>query len=228
MHYPTGPIGLSPSDIPGYEPSSHTTPEGEIEAFAWWRRKDDTPLYQGLEIGLQRLADTIKAEGPFDGVIGFSQGGCATGILESLLESGRKDAFDAAHTQDSQKMKYPASFLNESGDPIQQPFKFAVVYSGFTAPLEYYGALYEPKITTPTLHFIGSLDTVVEESRSRSLADSCETSEDRVVVHPGGHFLPSQKVWLDTTIGFIRTCVQGTTSKKGREEVKAEDMDMPF
>lgn len=185
-------------------------------------------MYQGIEKGLQRVADTINAEGPFDGIIGFSQGGCATGIVTSLLEPGRKEALDAAYSQNSEKMSYPTSFLNNNGEVIQQPFKFAIVYSGFTAPFELYGALYQPKIKTSTLHFIGSLDTVVEESRSRSLADCCDTNEDRVVVHPGGHFVPSQRPWLDTTIGFIRSCIQETKGGATQEEVKAEDMDMPF
>ena len=161
-------------------------------------------------------------------MVGFSQGGCATGVLTSLLERGRKEAFDAACVKDSQKMVYPSSFLDSTGEIIQQPFKFAVVYSGFAAPFEYYGSLYEPKITTPMLHYIGSLDTVVEEGRSRLLVSCCEGGDDRVVVHPGGHFLPTQRQWLDTTIGFIRSCVWPQQASSRPEETNAEDMDVPF
>ncbi len=50
------------------------------------------------------------------------------------------------------------------------PLKFAVSYSGFT-PRPRISPGCEPKISTPTLHFLGGLDTVVEESRSQALIE---------------------------------------------------------
>ena len=181
-----------------------------------------------MDRGLERIAESIRQEGPFDGVIGFSQGGAASAIVASLLEPARKQAFETAYNKDPQKFKYPTSFINDDGHAIQPPMKFAVVYSGFAAPFELYSAFYEPKITTPTLHFLGSLDTLVDETRGRLLINSCESGTERVVTHPGGHFLPSQKVWLDATIGFVKECVNGTATKKAIKEESVEHMDVPF
>ena len=181
-----------------------------------------------MDKGLEKIAESIRQEGPFDGVIGFSQGGAATAIVASLLEPGRRQAFETTYNKDPQKFKYPPCFVNDDGQAIQPPMKFGIVYSGFAAPFELYSAFYEPKITTPVLHFLGSLDTLVDETRGRVLIDSCESGSQRVVTHPGGHFLPSQKVWLDAAIGFVKECVIGAATKKDIKEEGVEDMDVPF
>lgn len=104
-----------------------------------------------------------------------------------------------------------------------RPLRFAVIYSGFyppeTAGLGWLiggagtdnstskkdpsaAAAHGPKVRTPTLHFIGSLDTVVEEGRSRGLVARCE--DPLVVVHPGGHYVPVSKEWVNPLVGFVR------------------------
>lgn len=242
LHYPTGPLKLSYADIPG-NPSDFdgdNAAKDDPEAYGWWRRKDmpkgqDQLVYEGLETGLQTIADCIKANGPFDGVLGFSQGAAATALVAALLEDGRQQAFKAAEQKGG--MPFPTSFLGANGDEIlQPPMKFAVSYSGFAAlPSDLYQAFYEPKISTPMCHFIGSVDTVISEERCLLLADTCEGGRNgvvgklpRVVYHPGGHFLPSsQKPYVAALVAFIRETVQGGGINK-KEEEKAEDMDMPF
>jgi len=220
---------LRPADIPGYAtPSNQDSVEDDTEYFAWWRRTEPSKAYHGMDEGLAQIADTIRKEGPFDGAIGFSQGGAVTGIIASLLEPGRREGLEAARAIDSQKAEYPGSFVQDDGNMIQEPLRFAIVYSGFAAPMEYYSAYYEPKITTPVLHFLGSLDTLVDEQRSRVLVDVCEGGAERVVIHPGGHFVPNQKVWLDAAIKFIGDCVRGSNGSKAAKEEGVEDMDIPF
>jgi len=224
LHYPTAPIRLDPADVP-FAVANADGDEEESDAWAWWRRKGDygAPYtYEGLDLGLARIAEVLKAEGPFDGVVGFSQGGAATGMVASLLEPGRKEAFEAAVS--SGGMQFPESF-----DNVHPPLKFAVSYSGF-APVDspLYKPFYEPKIKTPMLHFLGTLDTVVEESRSLALVDACENTEGRVVYHPGGHFLPSsQKAYVGALIGFMKEVLHAADPNK-KEEESVEDMDVPF
>lgn len=241
LHYPTGPLKLSYSDIPGNPADfdGDAAAKEDPEAYGWWRRKDmpqgqDQLVYDGLETGLQSIADCIKSSGPFDGVLGFSQGAAATALVASLLEDGRKEAFAAAEKKGG--MPFPSSFLGEDGEgSVQPPMKFAVSYSGFAAlPSDLYQAFYEPKIATAMTHFIGSVDTVISEERCLLLADTCVGGRDgvvgklpRVVYHPGGHFLPSsQKPYVAALIAFIRETVEGEGGRK--EEESVEDMDMPF
>lgn len=184
-------------------------------------------VYEGLERGLQSVADCIRAEGPFDGVVGFSQGGAAAAMVASLLEgSGRAAAFE--EKKKGAGMGYPGSFLGEVDGFVQGPLKFAVCYGGFRAPGALYEGFYEPRIRTPVLHVLGRVDVVVDEARGMELVGVCEGGEGRVVVHPGGHFVPSQKPWLDAVVGFIRHCMEGEGKEVDEEEERVEDMDVPF
>lgn len=243
--YPTAPIRLTPADesfLAGNGTArdgadNNTGPEEEkeeIDAWAWWRRKGDSEpyTYEGIERGLDAIAQVLKQQGPFDGVIGFSQGGACAAMLASLLEPGRREAFEAKQKDGGGGMRYPESFAEDTGyveGTIHPPLKFAVSYSGFAARgMNPYHAFYEPKIKTPMLHFLGTQDVVVEEARSLALVQACEHSEDKYVVyHPGGHFLPStQKASVNALIGFIKEVLHGEEGKK--EEESVEDMDVPF
>lgn len=253
---PSGPLALSAADIPGYTPSSNgqttvstdsvnslesstaaaTEPsDSEPEAFAWWRMSDTEPVpyYAGADQGIAAAADVIRKEGPFDGVIGFSQGAAFAGVLTSLLEPGRREAFDhfAAEEQRDPESGVTGIPFPESISDAQPPFKFAVCYSGFAAPGPRYRAFYEPPIKTPILHVIGQMDAIVEEARSKKLVAACagnSEAEGRVLRHPGGHFLPSQRPFLDGVVTFVKECIEGGHRKESKDEVSAEDMEMPF
>ncbi|PWY82220.1 FSH1-domain-containing protein [Aspergillus heteromorphus CBS 117.55] len=260
--YPTGPIQLLPSDIPGYEPpstststtSTSTSTEGgstdddtSTEAYGWFRRSDTTnpPLYSGLETGLSSIAQVLKNEGPFDAVIGFSQGAAMAALIASLLEPGRAETMTrfrdpAVACQGSEFSGVPGFQVPEVWDEVwrvQPALKFAVCYSGFRAPGPRYRGFYEPGVRTPVLHVLGTLDAVVEEARSRALVEACLGSGDddgRVVFHPGGHFVPSQRPYLDAVVGFVRGVLAdeegaGKNGKgKGVMEEDVNDMDLPF
>lgn len=234
LSYPTAPIQLAHADIPFPTAAPEAKENGEAEetdAWAWWRRKGDGEpyVYEGLELGLETLARVLKEEGPFDGVIGFSQGGAMTAMLASLLEPERRKAFEKLYPQGG--MPYPQSFQADPGyteEAIHPPLKFAVSYSGFAAKgVDAYRGFYEPKIKTPMLHFIGTLDTVVEEARSLALVERCEESEGRVVYHPGGHFLTTQKTYVAALVGFMKEIIHKADNGEKKEE-SVEDMDVPF
>ncbi|KAK4555205.1 hypothetical protein LTR86_007501 [Recurvomyces mirabilis] len=248
--YPTAPIRLDPTDIPGQDASSFDGPgrnDGSradndgIEAYGWWRRKGDGEpyTYEGMERGFERIAEVLKEKGPFQGVLGFSQGGAAAGMVASLLETQRRPAFEAAQAKGG--MRYPDSFVQDSGfieETIHPPMKFAISYSGFGASTnDLYQAFYEPKIETPMLHVLGTVDTVVSEERSLRLVDSClegrgkQGGVQRVVYHPGGHFLPSSgKQYVAALVAFVREVLGETDglAKGEKKEESVEDMDVPF
>lgn len=197
--------------------------------------------------GFARIRETIRDQGPFDGVIGFSQGAAMAAMVVSALE----EADEAQATPSPrQRRELPTEFQlvdsqtqTQTQDQLQKQgrLKFAIFYSGFRSADPRCKPFFTPKISTPTMHVLGALDSVVEESRARALVACCTCEEDGggrgggdsavVMIHPGGHFLPSQRVWLDKVTGFVRRCLDGKKDEgkgtKGEEE-KVEDMDVPF
>ncbi|RAK76646.1 alpha/beta hydrolase [Aspergillus fijiensis CBS 313.89] len=263
--YPTGPHRLLASDIPGYEPPTtqggiaSTDEVEDPEAYGWFRRSNtaNPPLYSGLEEGLTTLAQVIRDEGPFDAVVGFSQGAAMAAMVASLLETGRLTVFEGFEDPETacrgtewsgvEGFKVPealravladgSSGAGENGGgnrhKKQGPLKFAVCYSGFRAPGPRYRAFYEPGIKTPVLHVLGTLDAVVDEGRSRALIEAClgdPEVEGRVVFHPGGHFVPSQRPYLDAVVRFIREVLEAEEGgkKKGVMDEDVNDMELPF
>jgi Serine hydrolase (FSH1) len=228
LSYPTGPLRLKSSDVPGFDPST-TSDSDDVEAYGWWRRSNtaDPPEYLGMEDGLSEVAKILATEGPFDGVAGFSQGAALAAMVSSLLEDQkRRDTFQKLHSRSSHSIPFPSSFTNFQHPPM----KFCIVYSGFVAPGERYRAFYDPHISTPSCHFIGSLDSVVEESRCRALVNAFGAEpKAQLVFHPGGHFLPSSKQFLDVLVNFItEVVIPDATKDTPKPEESVEDMDLPF
>ncbi|KAI0384289.1 serine hydrolase-domain-containing protein [Hypomontagnella monticulosa] len=199
--YPTAPHNLRPSDIPGYVPTDGGEAEDEEEQsdnWAWFRKDEATGAYRGLAAGMQRIASTIADAGGVDGICGFSQGGATAALVAAALEHPYRTP-PSPSASDEEDWSW-VSALREANN--NRPLKYCVVYSGFFAPVGSLQWLYEPRISTPTLHFLGSLDTVVEESRSQGLVDRCV--DPMVVVHPGGHYVPVAKDWVMALVGWLR------------------------
>ena len=227
MSYPTGPIQLRAADVPGFDASTAEDPD-DIQAYGWWRRSDtsDPPEYVGMDSGFEAVAKVLESEGPFDGVIGFSQGAALAAMTSSLLEgNSRKQAFQDAQAKSSFAISYPSSFESLSHPPL----KFCVPYSGFVAPGDRYKAFYDPSIQTPSCHVVGSLDSVVEEKRTQALIDACGGSDKtQSMIHPGGHFVPSGKQYLDMLVSFIQKAMGPPQAADSKDEERVEDMEVPF
>ncbi|KAG9237975.1 serine hydrolase FSH [Amylocarpus encephaloides] len=234
--YPTGPIRLQPADIPGFSVSD--ADGEERDAWGWWVKSSYSAAshpsgeekdveYSGLKEGMGVIRDTIRENGGVDGIIGFSQGGCASLFVASLLNKGRADSFRAKNKHGEKEPGFLDGWeeLQSFQEEKVGGLKFAVSYSGFYAPSERYEGFYDPKITTPSLHFIGSLDSVVEESRPLGLIERCDEKTRKVVYHPGGHFVPIGKEMAGVLVGFVR---EATAPKLETEEQSVEEMDMPF
>lgn len=188
-----------------------------MDAWAWFRKDEASGGYRALREGFDRVASCIRDEagGHVDGVVGFSQGGAMAALLAAALE--RVEGPDADGGAGEGYRKPPAAAGGDGWydwgwvDALREAnggraLRFAVVYSGFFAPPPELGWLYEPKIRTPSLQFIGSLDTVVDEGRSRGLVARSE--DPMVVVHPGGHYVPVNKQWVMPLVGFVKQCCE--------------------
>ena len=204
--WPEGPLHLHASDIPGYEPvktERHLHEGPELRAWFHLRYVQDPP--HGLLQSLDLLAEILERDGPFDGVIAFSQGTILAAILASLLHGqARLDAFQRALQISPHIMPYPETFINLR----HPPFKFGILYAGRVGTTRYSNWLYEdPPIDTPFCHFVGKWDPMVDhEERDAVLAKLSGSKESRTIVHVGGHFVPVNDKMVGHVVDFIAKC----------------------
>ncbi len=107
----------------------------------WWISNEDHSEYHGWEESLAYLEDVFRRLGPFDGVLGFSQGAALTGLLAALQPRG----------------------------PISM--QFVICASGFLSRARPHRALLQPgSIELPSLHIFGETDALVDNARTLALA----------------------------------------------------------
>jgi hypothetical protein len=195
--YPTGPHKLQPSDIPGFQPREGAGgAEGEEapEVFGWFYHDEEAGPYRGFDVGMRAIADAIEEAGGVDAVLAFSQGAAVAALVAAALEPDRALPEDPAHRE------WVVRLREANGG---RPLRFCILYSGFVArPGAGLGWLYAGGIKTPSCHFFGSLDNVVDEERCRALTDLFVDPE--VFVHPGGHHVPVRKEWVALLTGFLK------------------------
>lgn len=149
--------------------------------FGWWHAVDserdpssDDPgvgdrhrHYKGWARTRAAIVSAFEREGPFDGVLGFSQGAALAALLVGLR------APDGPTTAER---------------PIR--FDFAIVVGGFASNDRELARLYERSAAydLPSLHVIGRADAIVPSGDSRRLASQFRAPV--VVEHGGGHVVP--------------------------------------
>jgi acetyl esterase/lipase len=150
--------------------------------FGWWHSTDgpssqvvDDPgvdggrkHYRGWTRTRDWLVSTFDEQGPFDGVLGFSQGAALVGLATGLRAPGGK-----------------------ATDERPLVFDFAVVVSGFRSVDSNQAALYthEDSFHLPSFHIIGRSDYIVPPAKSLDLASAF--AAPTVVKHTGGHVIAS-------------------------------------
>jgi len=136
----------------------------------WWAGSSNASDYLnyehyiGFEESLEYLKEVFKTQGPFDGILGFSQGGVMAAIL--------------------------CGMLGQPGSNIS--FKFAMLFSAYATKVKRLREHYKqvPK-AFPTLQvFGGEKDTFVPPESSRELAGLFPKDVTTIYEHKGGHYIP--------------------------------------
>ncbi|CAB16576.1 Serine hydrolase [Schizosaccharomyces pombe] len=184
FYFPTGPIELDKakdelngsgfdalSTVFSSSPASHRR--------GWWRINEyaDTKQLEPTK-AFEYLASYIKEHGPFDGILGFSQGTNLAANLAALVTIP----------------KYQEYFS-------QPPFRFALFFSGYFRPLLMDGAVHATKLDLPTLHLLGKYDTVLSTETSTTLVRACKDAQ--VLFHPAAHQIPAPHAYVEPAADFI-------------------------
>ncbi|KAI9106603.1 hypothetical protein K1719_022131 [Acacia pycnantha] len=144
--------------------------------YEWFRFNKEFTEYTNFDECLKYIEDFMIEHGPFDGLLGFSQGAILSAGLPGLQEKG------VALT------KVPK-------------VKFLIIIGGakFKAP-QVAEKAYSSPISCPSLHFLGETDFL--RPYGAELLESCV--EPVVIKHPKGHTIPRiDDDSLQTVTGFI-------------------------
>ncbi|TTK47644.1 Esterase OVCA2 [Bagarius yarrelli] len=134
----------------------------DAQAHSFDARQECKSSY-GLDQSLEAVQKAVKDLGPFDGILGFSQGAALVAMLCSLQE---------------QKLD---TTLN---------FRFAILVAGFRSACAEHQYLYEGvNITLPSLHVFGQNDKVISQQMSQDLLPIFLGAD--ILIHRDGHFVPA-------------------------------------
>ena len=156
----------APHTIP--EEDNLAKPEVEQER-GWWFSKpnksysamDKTDTCIGFEESLKLVQDVFESQGPFDGILGFSQGAAFVSLLCVLR--------------------------NDPAYKIE--FKFAILIAGFQSSVSPHHHMYSNPIDCPSFHTIGSTDRVIPTQASEELLGKFVNGT--AYRHDGGHYVPA-------------------------------------
>lgn len=227
MFFPTGVVRLRPSEkllgasqrqseplASNNELGPNNRPDpNDIDAYAWHTLDDNWDPPTGFVDSLDALADILRKEGPFDGILGFSQGALMAILVASLLEGElRRKAFKRAKEDFPESFPYPPSFEILEHPPL----KFGITYAALMGRGKKYAAFYsDPCIQTPFLHFCGDWDPFVEIEMARAVEDAQIGAERCIrISHPGAHIVPIGTKYLNAVSSFIEDHSPGS---KGME-----------
>lgn len=179
----------SPLKVPAVEAIDGDSDGGD-GGSGWWfsqpndyfKAQDESQCVKGYEESLRAIEEFVAEHGPFDGLLGFSQGGAMLGLLCGLQQQG----------------KLPFSF------------RFAIFASAFRSRSLPHQALYSQKIKLPTLHVYGLQDKVIEAPMSEEFLEYF--SDPQTLVHPGGHFLPATGAQKAAYVTFLERMTTQNTS----------------
>lgn len=186
--YLDGPTNLLKSDLPFEIDDEKWKEYTDISMNkSWWYHVEDL----NIEDALKTVKEHIEKEGPYDGVLGFSQGGALAAILTNKI----KELV-----------------------PEHPYFKFSILISAYPFTTTELGTTLKEKqadyfkvpedLTTKTLFIYGSADNHVPASRSILLSSYYPEALVKSIEHDGGHFVPNKKPLIKQVVEFVEDALK--------------------
>ncbi|XP_062289358.1 esterase OVCA2 [Scomber scombrus] len=172
------------SEVPDKESGPGPGPGGDEDHRGWWFSDTQARSFSaqqqceeslGLDESVTAVIEAVKGQGPFDGILGFSQGAAFVAMLCSL-----------------QEQKLEPEFC----------FHFAILVAGFRSACKEHQQFYDGPVQIPSLHVFGLEDRVIPDNMSRELLPSFQ--DPQVLTHPGGHFVPAASAHRQTYQDFLK------------------------
>ncbi|EMC95708.1 hypothetical protein BAUCODRAFT_499598 [Baudoinia panamericana UAMH 10762] len=163
----------------------------DTHARAWTPYFDYNSYLEEDSPTTELLAKYVIENGPFDAVVGFSQGAGTAMALASWCEAGVDPVRKSALASQACPFRRP---------PPQGPFRFAILASGGRRNAQSHCGFFEPTVNVPVLHFVAELDQLNEPEFTNNFNNSWTTLE--VVRHYGTHFWPTNRRRTGSMVEF--------------------------
>ncbi|KAF2430633.1 hypothetical protein EJ08DRAFT_214247 [Tothia fuscella] len=163
---------------------------------SWWETDDITCTHSGIEKSMELWGKALNDHGPFAGILGFSQGGCASLSIAAMLEPSRR-----SHPL---VKKYIPTW--------HPPLEFLILFSAnpYRYPDQTVHWLFFPEggndnvVRTRTLAFYGKKEWDREKGqRERQQWLMGRLADVKIVPHPWAHTVPRTQEYADIVKQFI-------------------------
>ena len=195
FHFPTAPHPATAAFVDGSDADTRGTPT------AWWnaaesdKRPSTSAKYEGYAESIDFVRTVIETDGPFDGVLGFSQGATIATLL--CLASASAPPFRFA-------ILFSGFFPRDATAGALVPAAALEMYAatGNVDPPGADGSARPPPMPLPSVHFVGESDGLVPRVSSESLSACFDGG--KIVDHAGGHCVPGTAPVRNALKLFVR------------------------
>lgn len=155
----------------------------EEQPRGWWFSEEadvfsaleEPTVCRGLEQALGTVAQALDKLGPFDGLLGFSQGAALAALVCALGQAG--------------DLRFPIP-------------RFIILISGFCPRgLGLKEPVMQSLLSLPSLHVFGDTDRVIPSQESMELASRFPGAT--TLTHSGGHFVPAAAPQRQAYLKFL-------------------------
>ncbi|ERE67973.1 diphthamide biosynthesis protein 1 [Cricetulus griseus] len=156
----------------------------EEQPRGWWFSEQEADVFyaleeptacRGLEKALETVAQALDTLGPFDGLLGFSQGAALAAFVCALGQAG--------------DLRFPVP-------------RFLILVSGFwPRGLGFKESILQSPLSLPSLHVFGDTDRIIPPQESMQLASQFLGAV--TLTHSGGHFIPAAATQRQAYLKFL-------------------------
>lgn len=169
----------------------------------WW---DFQPphRYDGFEKSLNHVISHIKENGPYHGILGYSQGAAMAAVVTSTIHE-----LLPTHPDFQLAIFFSGFVFTEPVDPNDDMLSLNYQVNDFE---EYkkkvklvggYEKYFKPSLNTQVINVYGTGDNIIPSIRSRYLSTLFNNGKTIDLIHDGRHYIPHDLGFLEPAIGII-------------------------
>eukprot|EP00890_Picochlorum_soloecismus_P004374 jgi/Picsp_1/4938/NSC_02302-R1_protein len=171
----------APNKASGPIPEDVASNFPNMDYFEWWNAERDSAgrwRYENAQESLDKVDEISRQCGPFDGIMGFSQGAALAALLAGMQQRSKLAASSGTSTEVERKS---AAVLAN-----QPSLRFVICFAGIKVRDPALEKYYDELGSLPSIHVVGDKDPI--KYLNNKLVECFERPV--VVYHDRGHVVP--------------------------------------